>query len=55
MGLKTIGELGKIADHITQILTKREYQLDKDEKKRLTIIRDQLNLFISDYMFKDEK
>ncbi len=55
MGLKTIGELGKIADHITQILTKREYQLDKDAATSVFIIRDQLNLFISDYMFKDEK
>ncbi len=55
MGLKTIGEIGKIADQLTQIITKRQYDdLDKEEKKRLTIIRDELNLFISDHMFKIE-
>ncbi|MCW1300623.1 MAG: hypothetical protein OH335_04860 [Candidatus Parvarchaeota archaeon] len=51
---KVIHELGKIADQMTQILTKRMYSISKEEKKRLTIIRDEINLFISDYMYRDE-
>jgi hypothetical protein len=46
-------EVGKIADRLTQMVTKRGYPLDKDFKRRLIIIRDELNLFISDYSFKD--
>jgi hypothetical protein len=46
-------EVGKIADRLTQMVTKRGYPLDKVFKRRLIIIRDELNLFISDYSFKD--
>jgi len=46
-------ELGKIADRLTQMVTKRDYPLDKEAKRRLIIIRDEINLFISDYSFKD--
>jgi len=46
-------ELGKIADRLTQMVTKRDYPLDKEGKRRLIIIRDEINLFISDYSFKD--
>ncbi len=49
----TIKEIAKIADQLTQMITKRNYHLDKEEKRRITIIRDELNLFISDYAFKD--
>ncbi len=49
----TIKEIAKIADQLTQMITKRNYHLDKEEKRRLTIVRDELNLFISDYAFKD--
>ncbi len=48
-----IHELAKIADQLTQMITKRIYHLDKEEKRKITIIRDELNLFISDHMYKD--
>jgi len=48
-----IFELGKVADRLTQMVTKHNCPLDEDSKKRLTIIRDEINLFISDYAFTD--
>lgn len=49
----TILALGKVADALTQIIKKRSYSFNKEQKDKLVILRDELNLFISDYAFDD--